>query len=109
MSTVETLRRARDDSAFPGKLVFSVQARPGVQEGRLLLDNDGTPLFRRGKYRTTTLGQVRLKADNPAQCLAESPIPGNDFHCNIVGLTPEDFESILSSPPKQNPVPPAGE
>jgi len=102
VSDLETLRRAEPDSDFPELLVFSVQSHPGATEGQLLVGDDGLPLFPNGKYRTTTLAAVRDKASNPRQCLAESPIEGNTNHCNVVGLTPEDFESILSKPPTEN-------
>lgn len=102
VSDIETLRRAEPDPDFPELLVFSVQSHPGATEKRLLVGDDGQRLFPNSKYRTTTLGAVREKALNPRQCLAESPIEGNANHCNVVGLTPEDFESILSRPPTEN-------
>lgn len=102
VSDIETLRRAEPDPDFPELLVFSVQSHPGATEKQLLVGDDGQPLFPNSKYRTTTLGAVREKALNPRQCLAESPIEGNANHCNVVGLTPEDFESILSKPPTEN-------
>lgn len=92
VSDVETLRRAEPDPDFPELLVFSVQSHPGATEEQLLVGDDGLPLFPNGKYRRTTLAAVRDKASNPGQCLAESPIEGNANHCNVVGLTPEDFE-----------------
>lgn len=102
VSDLETLRRAEPDPDFPELLVFSVQSHPGATEEQLLVGDDGLPLFPNGKYRTTTLAAVRDKSSNPRQCLAESPIEGNANHCNVVGLTPEDFESILSKPPTEN-------
>ena len=105
VSAIETLRRVKPDPHFPDRLVFSVQAHPGVDALRLLLDNDEQPLFGRGKYRTTTLGEVRTVAADRDQCLAEIPIPGNDYHCVVVGLTPEAFERILTRPPERNPLP----
>lgn len=102
VSDIETLRRAEPDPEFPELLVFSVQSHPRATEEQLLIGDDGRPLFRNGKYRTTTLAAVRDKASNQRRCLAESPIEGNANHCNVVGLTPEDFESILSKPPTEN-------
>ena len=102
VSAIETLQRAESDPDFPDLLVFSVQSHPGATEEQLLVGDDGRPLFPNPKYRTTTLAAVREKALNPRQCLAESPIEGNVNHCNVVGLTPEDFESILSEPPTEN-------
>jgi hypothetical protein len=102
VSAIETLRRAESDPEFPEILVFSVQSHPGATEEQLLVGEDGRPLFPNPKYRTTTLAAVREKGLNPRQCLAESPIEGNANHCNVVGLTPEEFESILSKPPTEN-------
>jgi hypothetical protein len=102
VSAIETLRRAESDPEFPEILVFSVQSHPGATEEQLLVGDDGRPLFPNPKYRTTTLAAVREKALNQRQCLAESPIEGNANHCNVVGLTPESFESILSTPPTEN-------
>jgi hypothetical protein len=102
VSDIETLRRAEPDPDFPELLVFSVQSHPDATEEQLLVGDDGLPLFPNSKYRTTTLAAVRDKSSNPRQCLAESPIEGNANHCNVVGLTPEDFESILSKPPTEN-------
>lgn len=99
VSDIEILRRAEPDPDFPDLLVFSVQSHPGATEEQLLIGDDGQPLF---PNRTTTLGAIREKALNPRQCLAEFPIEGNANHCNVVGLTPEDFESILSKPPTEN-------
>jgi hypothetical protein len=103
-ATVERLLKTGDDPDFPGEWAFSVQAHPGATVERLLVGNDGEPWFRYGKYRVTTLGDVRAHSSNPARCLAESPVPDNDYHCNVVGLTPEVFESILSRPPSENPL-----
>ncbi len=102
VSAIETLRGAEPDPEFPEILVFSVQSHPGATDEHLLVGDDGRPLFPNSKYRTTTLAAVRERALNPRQCLAESPIEGNANHCNVVGLTPEDFESILSKPPTEN-------
>jgi hypothetical protein len=102
VSNIETLRRVEPDPDFPELLVFSVQSHPGATEEQLLVGDDGLPLFPNGKYRKTTLAAVRDKSSNPRLCLAESPIEGNANHCNVVGLTPEDFESILSKPPTEN-------
>jgi hypothetical protein len=102
VSAIETLRRVESDPEFPEILVFSVQSHPGATEEQLLVGDDGRPLFPNSKFRTTTLGAVREKALDPRQCLSESPIEGNANHCNVVGLTPEGFESILSKPPTEN-------
>lgn len=103
-STVDRLRNSGDDPEFPGEWAFSVQAHPGADVERLLVGNDGQPWFRHSKYRVTTLGRIRAESVNPSRCLSESPVPDNDYHCNVVGLTPETFESILTRPSTDNPL-----
>ena len=99
---VDRLRVTGDDPDFPGQWAFCVQAHPGASEADLLVGNDGQPWFRYGKFRVTTLAAVRSLAPDERRCLSESPVPENDYHCNVVGLTPEQFESILSRPPSVN-------
>ncbi len=74
---------------------WSVRARPFVPF-RFLAGS-----VRNNWVRRTTVGQARAMGVR----LIPTDLPGYPpYHCELLGLTPEDFDSILG-PPERNPVP----
>jgi len=74
---------------------WSVRARPGVSF-RLLASTVLNNQVRRTTVETAlALGATIVPTDNPG----DPP-----YHCELVGLTPEEFDSILGEP-EPNPIP----
>lgn len=78
-------RLARDGS-------WSVSAAPGVPIGRLARS------VRNSQIRVTTLGVLRAAGGSIG------PTAGPPYHCDLWGLTAEQFDAILGEP-VPNPIP----
>jgi hypothetical protein len=107
---------AADPTTWPSATILLRGGVGGVEELRESLQRDGswsvrsrpfTPFrllagsVRNNRVRRTTVG----KAASRGAVMVPTDDPGDPpYHCELSGLTPEEFDSILG-PPEPNPVP----
>ena len=105
--------RFEDPASWPDETLVLRGGEGGVAHLRDRLARDGSwPVFaapvvsfarlagsvRNGQIRTATLGAIRAAGGSIR------PTSGPPYHCDLRGLTAEDFDAILGDP-EPNPVP----